>query len=151
MSTCFAETYVANIHSGDCVGCWQSAACITQLPARSVVMMIKLQVVCDRSVLQIPTSSLSPADMHDGRVCVMFFRFRSFFWPFANDGIKQSCCAKRTSHHKSWQWRTCQHLDLSSPCITWLRRTSNHQNNLGFNNLRQQGAVVSIRSYLVSF
>lgn len=71
MSTCFAETYVANIYSGDCVGCWQSAACITQLPARSVVMMIKLQVVGDRSVLQIPTSSLSPADMHDGRVCVM--------------------------------------------------------------------------------
>lgn len=149
MSTCFAETYVANIYSGDCVGCWQSAACITQLPARSVVMMIKLQVVCDRSVLQIPTSSLLPVmqlTTDDPRVFPLQVLF---FWP-DDDGIKQSCCTKRTSHHKSWQWRTCQHLDLSSPCITW-QRTSNHQNDLGFNNLRQQGAVVSIRSFLVSF
>lgn len=150
MSTCFAETYVANIYSGDCVGCWQSAACITQLPARSVVMMIKLQVVGDRSVLQIPTSSLLPVmqlTTDDPRVFPLQVLF---FWPSANDGIKQSCCTKRTSHHKSWQWRTCQHLDLSSPCITW-QRTSNHQNDLGFSNLRQQGAVVSIRSFLVSF
>lgn len=149
MSTCFAETYVANIYSGDCVGCWQSAACITQLPARSVVMMIKLQVVCDRSVLQIPTSSLLPVmqlTTDDPRVFPLQVLF---FWP-DDDGIKQSCCTKRTSHHKSWQWRTCQHLDLSSPCITW-QRTSNHQNDLGFSNLRQQGAVVSIRSFLVSF